>query len=92
MATTLDYLVGAAVACLTGSLGGRLGALGQSTANGELTARGTGSLVVDEGVIRVRAIHVDYTLALDEGVDESKVQRAHDAHARYCPVARSIGT
>ena len=91
MATTLDYLVGAAVACLTGSLGGRLGAIGQDTSDGELTAEGTGSLVVDKGVIRVRAIHVDYTLALGEGVEEAQVRRAHDAHARHCPVARSIG-
>ncbi|MFC5260427.1 OsmC family protein [Streptomyces cinereospinus] len=91
MATTLDYLVGAAVACMTGSLGGRLGAIGQNTSNGELTAEGTGSLVVDHGVIRVKAIHVAYTLALDEQVDEAKARRAHDTHARYCPVARSIG-
>ncbi|MFJ4437886.1 OsmC family protein [Streptomyces sp. NPDC088923] len=91
MATTLDYLVGATVACLAGTLGGRLGALGQSTADGELTAEGTGSLVVDGGVIRVQAIHVVYTLALGEGVDEAKARRAHEVHARYCPVARSIG-
>jgi uncharacterized OsmC-like protein len=91
MATTLDYLVGAAVACLTGTLGGRLAAIGQSTADGELTAEGTGSLVVDKGVIRVRSIHVAYTLALGDGVDEAQVERAHAAHARYCPVARTIG-
>lgn len=91
MATTLDYLVGATVACLTGSLGGRLGAIGQSTANGELTAEGTGSLVVDRGVIKVQAIHVVYTLSLAPDVDEAKVHRAHEAHTRYCPVARSIG-
>nr|WP_239096762.1 OsmC family protein [Streptomyces sp. SID11385] len=91
MATTLDYLVGATVACLTGTLGGRLGALGQSTAHGELTAEGTGSLVTDHGVIRLRAVHVVYTLTLDDGVDEAKVRRAHETHTRYCPVARSIG-
>jgi uncharacterized OsmC-like protein len=91
MATTLDYLVGAAVACLTGSFGGRLGALGQSTADEELVAQGTGSLVVDKGVIRVTAIHVDYTLTVADGIDEAQVQRAHGAHARHCPVARSLG-
>ncbi|MEV0847648.1 OsmC family protein [Streptomyces sp. NPDC049954] len=91
MATTLDYLVGATVACLSGTLGGRLGAIGQSTANGRLTAEGRGALVVDGGVIRVRAIHVAYTLTLDDDVDEAKVRRAHETHARYCPIARSIG-
>lgn len=91
MATTLDYLVGAAVACLTGSFGGRLGAIGQQTGNGELTAEGTGSLVVDKGVIKVRAIHVAYTLDIGEGIDDSAAQRAHNAHTRYCPVTRSIG-
>lgn len=90
-ATTLDYLVGATVACLTGSFGGRLGPLGQSTSDGELTAEGTGTLGVDKGVIRVQAIHVAYTLAMAPGIDEAKVRRAHEVHARYCPVARSIG-
>ncbi|MFI9772516.1 OsmC family protein [Streptomyces sp. NPDC052415] len=91
MATTLDYVIGAAVACMTGSFGGRLGAIGQSTSKGELTAEGTGSLVVDQGVIRIKAIHVAYTLALSDQVDEAKAHRAHDTHVRYCPVARSIG-
>ena len=91
MATTLDYLVGATVACLTGSFGGRLGAIGASTINGELIADGTGSLVVDKGVITVKAIHVTYTLQLDAGIDQAQVRRAHEIHARYCPVARSIG-
>ncbi|MFB7088460.1 OsmC family protein [Streptomyces sp. NPDC056296] len=86
-----DYLVGAAVACITGSFDGRLGAIGQSTSNGELTAEGTGSLVVDQGVIQAKVIHVAYTLALGDHVDEAKAHRAHDTHTRYCPVARSIG-
>ncbi|MFB6553754.1 hypothetical protein [Streptomyces sp. NPDC056405] len=77
-----DYLVGAAVACMAGSFGGRLGAVGQSTSNGELTAEGTGSLVVDQGIIKVKAIHVAYTLALGDQVDEAKAHRARDTHAR----------
>jgi uncharacterized OsmC-like protein len=90
-ATTLDYLVGAATACLAGTFGGRLGAIGQSVSKGELEATGEGALENRNGVLQVAAIHVRYRLALGADVDEDQVQRAHDSHARFCPVATSIG-
>lgn len=90
-ATSLDYLVGAAVACLTGTLGGRLSAIGQSIDRGELTASGEGDIVAEGKVLRVAAIHVHYRLRLTDGVEEAAVRRAHEGHHRFCPVARSIG-
>lgn len=88
--TTLDYLVGAVGACLAGTFGGRLSALGQSISDGALETGITGELVVTNGVIRVRSVDVHYTVKLTDGVDRDKVQRAHDAHARFCPVAASV--
>ncbi|MFE9958951.1 OsmC family protein [Micromonospora sp. NPDC005299] len=91
LATTLDYVVGATVACLTGTFGGRLAAVGQSTTDGELQADGEGELVAERGVIRIRSIQIRYRLRLSQGVDEAAVRRAHETHTRFCPVAQSIG-
>lgn len=90
-ATTLDYLVGATVACLTGTFGGRLAQLGQSTADGALKVAGEGDIVREGSAIRVAAVRVRYELTLSEGVAEKDVRRAHETHHRFCPVSRSIG-
>jgi len=37
----------------------------------------------------VKRIHVKYTLKLDPEKREA-AERAHELHARYCPVARTI--
>lgn len=89
--TTIDYLVGAAVACLCGTFGGLLGGLGQPVSGGELEADGSGELVDDAGTLRLRAVHVDYRLKLADGVDAEKVRRVHERHRARCPIARSIG-
>ncbi|MFI8221495.1 OsmC family protein [Streptomyces sp. NPDC085932] len=89
--TTLDYLVGAAVGCLTGTFAGMLAALGQRTADGALVAEGESTIVSDGGVLRIAAIAVHYALRLDAAVDEQAVRRAHDRHLRHCPIAHSIG-
>ncbi|TDD27964.1 OsmC family peroxiredoxin [Actinomadura sp. KC06] len=89
-ATTLDYVVGAATGCLTGTFGGMLGALGQPVADGALLTEGEGEIVNDGGVLRIARITVRYQLRLSPGVDEAKVRRAHDRHTQRCPVARSL--
>lgn len=88
--TTLDYVVGAVAACLTGTFGGRLGAIGQKITDGALTTEATGELVVTNGVIRIRSVNVRYTVQLTDGVDVAKVQRAHETHMKFCPVANSV--
>lgn len=88
--TTLDYLVGAVAACLTGTFGGRLAAIGQTISGGALLTEATGELVVTNGVIRVHSIDVRYTIVLTDGVDEARVHRAHETHTRFCPVAMSV--
>jgi uncharacterized OsmC-like protein len=90
-ATSIDYLVGAAVGCMTGTLAGRLAALGQPTDPDHLRAQGEGRMVKDNGVLRVDSIHVVYHLKADPGIEPRELERAHARHERYCPVARSIG-
>ncbi|MEU4571387.1 OsmC family protein [Nonomuraea sp. NPDC023979] len=90
-ATTLDYLVGATAGCLTGTLSGLLGRLGQPTTDGALTSEAEGIIVKDGGVLRIASVHVRYLVRLAEGVDPDEVARAHDRHTRHCPIARTIG-
>ena len=44
----------------------------------------------EENVMILKRIHVTYRLRVDEA-QRGAAQRVHDFHARYCPVARSIG-
>ncbi|MCW5253514.1 MULTISPECIES: OsmC family protein [unclassified Streptomyces] len=90
-ATTLDYLVGAAAGCLTGTLGGMLGALGQPVLDGALTTSARGTVVRDGGVLRISAIHVRYELERAPDVSVEDIEKVHDRHHRHCPIARSIG-
>lgn len=90
--TTLDFLVGAAVACLCGTFGGLLSPLGQPVSDGRLIAEGAGGMINDRGTLRVVSIDVDYRLRVREGVDREAVARAHGRHVSLCPIARSIGT
>jgi uncharacterized OsmC-like protein len=90
-ATTLDYLIGATAACLAGTFGGMLRALGQSTDPEQFATTGTGTIVNDRGVLRIAAVHVSYTVSLSPDVSAEKVEAAHERHPRHCPVARTIG-
>lgn len=91
-ATTLDYVIGAAAGCLTGTLSGMLQALGQSTDEDRLTTRAQGRIVKDRGVLRIASIHLTYHLRLDDAARQADIERAHDRHQQHCPVARSIGS
>lgn len=91
-ATTLDYIVGATAGCLSGTFGGRLAALGQPTDDEHFQVEAEGDIVNDDGVLRLAAIRVVYRIKRIEGVPESKIDRAHATHRRFCPVARSIGS
>jgi uncharacterized OsmC-like protein len=91
-ATTLDYLIGAAAGCLTGTFSGMLLALGQATHDDRLAAQAEGVIVNERGVLRIRSIHVTYRLRRDADIDIDKIERAHDRHQRHCPVASSIGS
>jgi len=51
--------------------------------------KATGEIELDEKILVVKRIHVKYTLKLDPEKHEA-AERAHELHARYCPVARTI--
>jgi uncharacterized OsmC-like protein len=91
-ATTLDYLIGAAAGCMTGTFSAMLVALGQDTHGGQLQALAEGVIINDRGVLRIKSIHVTYQLHRDACIEPSKIERAHDRHHRHCPVASSIGS
>lgn len=91
LTSTLDYIVGATAACLTGTLGGALTARGIPTDDDRLRTEATGTVTVDRGVLLLRRIHVRYRLRVDPEADREAIERAHAAHASSCPVARSIG-
>ena len=44
---------------------------------------------MEENVLVIRRIHVRYHLKLDSEKRET-AERAHEIHADYCPVARTI--
>ncbi len=54
-----------------------------------LISQATGEIESEGKVLVIRRIHVEYTLKLDQTKQEV-AERAHDLHAEYCPVARTI--
>lgn len=87
--STLDFLVGATAACLTGTLGRALTARGIPVTGDDLDVRAVGDVVVDDGVPVLRRIHVTYKLTGHAGKREEAV-RAHRVHHRGCAVSRSL--
>jgi uncharacterized OsmC-like protein len=57
---------------------------------GRLTSEAVGEVEVEDGVLVIKRIHVQYALALDSDADRGAVQRAFEHHMPYCPVYRSI--
>ena len=57
---------------------------------GRLTSEARGEVEVEDGVLVVKRIHVEYALRLDADADRAAVQRAFDHHMPHCPVYRSI--
>ncbi len=87
---TLDYLVASVGGCLIGTFGGALKARGIDSAGDKLTADALGEVVVDpDGVLRLRSIHVRYTLSAPED-KRAAAERACAHHAAHCPNARSV--
>ncbi|MFQ5516860.1 MAG: OsmC family protein [Acidimicrobiia bacterium] len=75
---------------MTGTLGGALEARGIDAANGKLTSEATGHIGKDRKVLIIESIHVAYSLRDVPEDRREAAERAHDLHADYCPVARSI--
>ena len=89
-ASTLDYVVGAVAACLTGTFKRALSARGVTFALGDLKSEATGDIVVEGDVPVIRAIEVRYRLSGTHEDEHEKIQRAHAVHHKACAVSRSV--
>jgi organic hydroperoxide reductase OsmC/OhrA len=89
-ASTLDYVVGATAACLTGTLRRALAVRGVVVAADGLSARAVGDVVVEDGVPQLKRILVSYRLSAPAGADRAVIDRAHALHHRACAVSRSL--
>ena len=47
-------------------------------------------MVKEDGVLVIKAIRVTYHLRVGSDADRGTIERAHEHHARYCPIYRSI--
>jgi uncharacterized OsmC-like protein len=56
---------------------------------GKLVSETVGDIELDGGVLMIRRIHVRYKLRAPESARET-IERVHNMHADYCPVARSL--
>ncbi len=89
-ASTLDYVVGAVGACLTGTFKRALAARGVKISPDDLQSEAIGEIVVDGDVPVIRAIEVRYRLSGTHQDDQEKIQRAHAVHHKACAVSRSV--
>jgi uncharacterized OsmC-like protein len=88
-ATTIDYVVAGAAGWLTGTFAGALEARQVDAGNGKLSSEATGEIEMDGDVLLIRRIRVNYKLRAPASVRET-IERVHEMHAHYCPVARSL--
>jgi organic hydroperoxide reductase OsmC/OhrA len=72
-------------------LGGALEARKIPAGDGRLRSHAVGEVEVEDKVLVIKRIHVRYELRVAPDSDRAAIERAHNAHAAHCPVARSIG-
>ncbi|MFW6175112.1 MAG: OsmC family protein [Chloroflexota bacterium] len=75
---------------MLGTLRGALAARQIDTGEGRFTAEARGDIGKDGDTLRIRRIHVDFYLRLDDDAKREAAERAHRIHADHCPVALSI--
>jgi organic hydroperoxide reductase OsmC/OhrA len=88
-ATALDYVVGAAAACLMGTLNRALQVRKIATDSGRLTSEAFGEVEVEDGVLVIRRIRIVVHLCAPESQRDA-VERVIPVYASGCPVYRSI--
>jgi uncharacterized OsmC-like protein len=87
--STLDYVVGAVGACLTGTLAGALEALGIDTSPENLEAVAEGTIEEIDGRMLLTHVKVHYRVRAEQDKVEA-VQRAIASHGSRCPVSESV--
>jgi uncharacterized OsmC-like protein len=76
---------------MLGTFGGALEARKIDASGGKLSADVTGEVEVEEGVLVIRRIHVEFRLAASDDVRET-VERVHGMYAMRCPLYRTLHT
>jgi uncharacterized OsmC-like protein len=74
---------------MMGTFGGALEARQIDASDGKLTAKVTGEVEEEEGVLVIRRIHVSMRLAAPEETRE-KVERVHATYPMSCPLYRTL--
>ena len=88
-ASTLDYLVGATAACLTGTLTTALQAREIPTDEGRLVVEAVGDVAVEDGVLVITQIRVVAHVRA-EASKQAAAERVVGLYASQCPVYRSL--
>jgi uncharacterized OsmC-like protein len=76
---------------MMGTFGGALEARHIDASGGRLKADVRGEVETEDGVLVIRRIHVDLTVAAPEGVRDT-VERVHGVYAMRCPLYRTLHT
>jgi len=76
---------------MMGTFGGALEARQIDASNGKLTAKVTGEVEAEEGVLVIRRIHVAMFLVAPEDAKKI-VDRTHGIYAMRCPLYRTLHT
>jgi uncharacterized OsmC-like protein len=74
---------------MLGTFGGALEARKIDASGGKLLAEARGEIETEDGVLIIRRIHVDFTLAASPELGET-VERVHSFYIDKCPVYLSL--
>jgi uncharacterized OsmC-like protein len=88
-ASTLDFVVGAAAGCMTGTLGRALAQSNIPVGDGRLQVEAYGEIAAEDGVLFIRRIRVLAHLKADASKRE-QADRVIAQYAMKCPVYRSL--
>jgi len=87
--STLDYVVGAVGACLTGTIAGALEGRGINTSPEKLEAHAEGIMEEIDGKLLLTHVNVKYRIKIPKEQREA-TERALEHHASRCPVSESV--
>jgi uncharacterized OsmC-like protein len=88
-AATIDFVVGAAAGCMTGTLARALAQSRIPVGDGRLQVEAYGDIADDDGVLFIRQIRVVAHLKADESQRQS-AEKVVAEYAMRCPVYRSL--
>lgn len=88
-AATLDYVVGAVVACLTGTLSRALSERKIASSGGRLKVHGTGEIEMEDGVLVIKRIQLEAFLQA-ASTHKNDAEEVIAEYAMNCPLYRTL--